>query len=439
MPPSAINPGAWRQLCVRRLPTSPLHRQLYSLPRTSRMSMSSTSDHPRVAIIGGGLGGLSLLLTLYKRGIPATVYERDTDRHSRARLGGNLDLEWTTGQRALRENGLEDAFRKNSRRDAEVIRICGKAGVPLLEHAGPDPNDQSLKDSRPEIDRTTLRSILLDAVPEDTIRWDHAFVSARALESGQYEVTFANGSVTVVDLLVGADGARSRVRPLVSDATPIYHGVTGVELSLMPEVATLPENRDIYDAVGPGTCFSTEDEKVFTFQRNHDGRIRAYAWHRAPLEWKLPDDPEEAKKALLGIFHDWAPWMRKFIELANDRSILPRPLFYLPVGHRWAHKPGVTLIGDAAHLMSPFGGSGANLAMVDGLELGLVLADVLKGGVDAGEREKAIAAFEESMCARAEEHSARTMKHLEFAMSRSAPQSMVEVFKKIVGEEEGTY
>ncbi|CDO77377.1 hypothetical protein BN946_scf184787.g27 [Trametes cinnabarina] len=181
-------------------------------------------------------------------------------------------------------------------------------------------------------------------------------------------------------------------------------------------VAARPENRDIYDAVGPGTCFAAEDKKVFTFQRNANGRIRAYAWHRAPLKWTLPEDRRAAKKALLEIYPNWAPWMRKFIELAADESILPRPLFYLPVGQRWPHKPGITLIGDAAHLMSPFGGSGANLVMADALELGIVLADVLTKGADAEAREKAIAAFEEGMCARAEKHAARTMKHLELSM-----------------------
>ncbi|CDO77376.1 hypothetical protein BN946_scf184787.g26 [Trametes cinnabarina] len=136
------------------------------------MSTSSASEHthPRIAIVGGGLAGLSLLLTLHKRGIPATVYERDVHRNSRGRLGGNLDLEWTTGQRALRENGLEDAFRMHSHHEADVIRICGKAGVPLLEHGGSDPKDESLKDSRPEINRRVLRGLLLDAIPEDSVK-----------------------------------------------------------------------------------------------------------------------------------------------------------------------------------------------------------------------------------------------------------------------------
>ncbi|CDO75942.1 hypothetical protein BN946_scf184873.g31 [Trametes cinnabarina] len=399
--------------------------------------MSSTvapNEAPRIAIVGGGLAGLVLLLTLSKRGIPATLYEREADSNSRARLGGMLDLEWESGQRALRENGLEEAFKRHSRREAEELKLCGKAGVPLMhrkaeDHLGGDKS-VGLEYERPEIDRRVLRQLLLDAVPQDAIKWGHAFVAGRALGGGQHELTFSNGLVTTTDFLVGADGAHSRVRPLVSPATPIYHDVTGAEISLAPEVAARPENRDISEAVGEGSCYAGENEKVLMFQRNGDGRIRAYAWHRGPLEWRLPEDPKEAKKALLEIYHDWAPWMRKFIELADEEAIYLRPLFYLPVGHRWPHTPGVTIVGDAAHLMSPFAGAGANLAMADALELGLVLADATHDGLGAEEREAAIAKWEEAMCARAEKVAARTKRNLESFMSPEAPKTIVESWKR---------
>ncbi|OSC98646.1 monooxygenase FAD-binding protein [Trametes coccinea BRFM310] len=397
--------------------------------------MSSTQiQSPRIAIVGGGLAGLVLLLTLSRRGIPATLYERDADSNSRARLGGMLDLEWESGQRALRENGLEDAFKKNSRREAEEMKLCGKAGVPLMHRKADElpAGDKVVdyKQERPEIDRRVLRQLLLDAVPQASIMWNHAFLSARPLGGGKHELTFSNGLATTADLVVGADGANSRVRPLVSPATPIYHGVTGAEISLSPDVAALPENRDISDAVSEGSCYTGEDEKVLMFQRNGDGRIRAYAWHRNSLDWTLPEDPKEAKKVLLEIYHDWAPWMRKFIELADEEAIYLRPLFYLPVGHRWAHQPGVTLVGDAAHLMSPFAGAGANLAMLDALELGLVLADTISKGAGEEEKEAAIAKWEEGMCTRAEKVAARTKRNLESFMDPGAPQTIVDSWKR---------
>ncbi|KAH9848580.1 monooxygenase FAD-binding protein [Lenzites betulinus] len=389
-------------------------------------------NYPRIAIIGGGPGGLSLLLTLSKRGVPATLYERETDSNARAHLGGMLDLEWETGQRALRENGMEDVFRKHSRRDAEEARICGKNGIPLFVHAGEQPTDDNLKDARPEIDRRVLRQILLDAVPPEAIKWNHGLTSIRVLEDGQHELSFANGLVTVVDLVVGADGANSHIRPLLSSAVPIYHGVTGAEISLAPAIAALPENREINEGVGRGTCYAVEDSKMLALQRNGDGRIRGYAWHRNTLDWTLPSDPKDAKKVLLDIYSDWAPWMRKFIELADESAIYPRPLFHLIVGHRWEHKAGITLIGDAAHLMSPFAGAGANLAMRDGLELGLVLAEAVSKGAGRDEREAAIAAWEAEMFDKVEKFASLTASNLELVISPSAPQSAVEAFTRSI-------
>ncbi|KAI0760906.1 FAD/NAD-P-binding domain-containing protein [Trametes elegans] len=399
------------------------------------MSSSFSSSTPRIAIIGGGPSGLVLLLTLTKRGVPATLYEREADSHSRAHLGGMLDLEWDSGQRALRENGLEDAFKKYSRRDAEETKLCTKDGKVLLHRSGGDPGDDNLEKARPEVDRRILRQILVDAVPADSIKWGHALSAIRPLGGGEHELTFANGVVTVADIVVGADGAHSRIRPLVSPAVPLYHGINGAEVSVAPEVAARPENRDVSERVGAGSCYVLHSGKMFGFQRNGDGRIRLYAWHRAPLEWALPADPKAAKAALLELYADFAPWMRKFIELGDESAIYPRPLFYLPVDHRWLHTPGVTLIGDAAHLMSPFSGMGANLAMRDGLDLGLALAEAVSKGADAEEREKAIAVWEEKMYEQVHKFAQFTFNNLELAFRPDSPWPAYEVWKAHLGEE----
>ena len=269
--------------------------------------------------------------------------------------------------------------------------------VPASPKEGRDP-----RDARPEIDRTVLRKMLLDAVPAGSVKWGHRLASVpRPLGGGQHEITFTNGATVVSDILVGADGANSRVRPLVSSATLIYTGETGSEISLAPEVVASDEMKDVRDIVGEGTVYASQDGKTIAVQRNGSGRIRAYLWHKSPVEWQTPKDPKEARRVFLDLYHDWAPWMRKLIKHCDDNAIYHRPIFQLPSGHRWEHVPGVTLIGDAAHLLPP-NGAGANLAMLDGLELGILLADAINNGKSVEEREAAVTTWEEKMLAKAE-------------------------------------
>ncbi len=391
---------------------------------------AATSTHPNIAIIGGGLGGLVVLLTLARRGIPTTLYERDADLSERAHLGSMLDLGYESGQRALRENGLEEAFQANSRIEGQEMRIGGKDGVPLLHFTEKDPLNE--QEARPEIDRNVLRKMLADTVPADAMMWGHQLASIRSLENGKHELTFSNGLVTVADVVVGADGANSHLRPLVSSAAPIYHEVTGAEISLAPEIAASPGMADVREAVGLGSCFLAEDNRVLAFQRNGDGRIRAFAWIHSADPY-FPGEAKEGRKALLELFSGWAPWMRKFIEHCDDTAVYPRPIYRLPVGHRWEHKTGITLIGDAAHLMSPAAGAGANLAMLDGLELGLALADSVSKGASVEGREAALAAVEEKMFVRAEKSAAFSYNNMSAFVNPDAPQSIVAAWKAFIG------
>ncbi|KAI1785316.1 monooxygenase [Ganoderma leucocontextum] len=405
---------------------------------------SDSSFQPRVAIIGGGMGGLALLLTLHRRGVAAALYERDTGFNARAHLGGTLDLGWKSGQRALRENGLQGEFDKNSRPEGDEMRVYDGAGKLHLKHGGEGEDvgpPRGPEDLRPEIDRTVLRKLLLDAIPPHLIKWDHALSSVRAVGNGQHELIFADGSTTTCDFLVGADGGNSRVRALVSPETPAFLGVNGAEVSLAPETTKLPELAETIANVGKGGMFGMQDSRLLCAQVNGDGRIRTYVFLREAESWTIPADPAAAKATLKGYFSGWQRWLLNLIDYGDERAIYPRAMYTLPVGHAWAHVPGVTLVSDAAHLMSPFAGAGANLALLDGLELGLVLASLQEEGKlgDARGVAEAVAAFEDKMCAMAGRVADKANRNLAACVGPNTPEAALKRFAEGMseGEREG--
>ena len=252
-----------------------------------------------------------------------------------------------------------------------------------------------LEHDRPEVDRAQLRQILLDSLPPGVVRWGHAPKSVEAQSDGTFELIFANGSAPErFDLLVGADGAWSQVRPLVSSVQPEYEGILFVEFHLA-DVDT--QHLEIAEMVGHGKMFAFGDCKGILAQRNSNGHVYACAAFRAPQTWLSNFgselSPAAAKAKLISVFEDWSQNLLRFIYESDDQMIA-RPLSFLPVGHSWENHPGVTLLGDAAHVMSPFSGEGANLAMRDAADLALGLAD-------CADWKAAVARFERVMFNRA--------------------------------------
>ncbi|WP_380282841.1 FAD-dependent oxidoreductase [Kitasatospora purpeofusca] len=334
-----------------------------------------------IAIVGAGLGGLLLARVLHVNGIDAVVYERESSRGARAQ-GGMLDLHSGTGQRALREAGLIDGFHAIARRQGQDLRLLDPDGTLLLQEDTPE--DAPLE--RPEVDRADLRDLLLGSLPAHTVRWGHACESA-----GDGQVRFADGSTAGYDLLVGADGAHSRVRALLTDARPAHTGQSVVELGIPDIDRTRP---DLAAMVGRGNYWVLGNGQSLAAQRNGDGRVRVYlGFHHTAEDWfadsGIPfDDPAAARARLIDLFAGWDPRFTALIAACAD-TILPRTIAALPVGLTWPQAPDVTLLGDAAHLMPPVG-QGANMALLDGALLGLALAahpDDFPAAVEEYERE----------------------------------------------------
>ncbi|MFJ1767209.1 FAD-dependent oxidoreductase [Amycolatopsis sp. NPDC088138] len=373
---------------------------------------------PSVTIAGAGLSGLVLARILQNHGVSATVHELDVSAGVR-RQGGSLDIHEETGQLALREAGLYDEFRRHTHPQGEHVRVLDKNA-----HVHVDTGPEGGEGGRPEIDRTALRTLLLDSLDPGRIVWDHKVTAVRALGGGRHELTFRDGGTTETDLLVGADGTWSKVRPLLSAATPEYCGVTHLEL-LVPDATT--RHPELAELVGPGMVFALSDNKGFL---GHGGdSLELGASLRVPEDWLDSAgvdwaDPGAAREALLREFADWAPAFHELIRSSSD-TITPRRIFGLPAGHRWARVPGVTLVGDAAHVMSPYAGEGANLALIDGADLARAILQ------HPDDLETALAQYETAMFPRAENASLESAQGLASCFTPTAPAEIAGFFSQM--------
>ncbi|MES2529744.1 MAG: NAD(P)/FAD-dependent oxidoreductase [Pseudomonadota bacterium] len=370
-----------------------------------------------VSIVGAGLGGLTLARVLHVHGIPATVYEAEPSAEARTQ-GGQLDIHLHDGQRALEAAGLTEAFRAIIRPGGQASRALDPHGNVLLDQ----PDDGT--GGRPEVLRGELRRILLESLPATTVVWGKKLVGVSALDGGRHELSFADGSTVLTELLVGADGAWSKVRALLSDAEPAYVGVTFVETYLNDADE---RHRAAAEAVGGGAMFALTPGKGIVAHREAGGVLHTYVELERSAEWVAGIDFGDAAAATARIaaeFEGWAPALRALIT-DGDTAPVPRMIYALPDGHRWDRVPGVTLLGDAAHLMPP-SGDGANLAMFDGAQLGEAIA------AHPGDIEAALAVYEDALFRRSAAAAVDARQTLELCLGERAPFGLIEFFKGVL-------
>ena len=437
------------------------------LRRFSSRSSLMSAAHPflPVAIVGGGPAGLTAARILQLHKVPCRVYENESAATARNQ-GGSLDLHEDNGLWALRQCGLLEQFTKLSRPEGDCIAIMNKTAKVLYREEPPKAQPEAADEravairGRPEIDRLQLRNLLLDSLEPGTVQWGHALSTLQPVpptgsspgeEVSQWELKFKNGATERAAVVIGADGAWSRVRPVLSSAKPSYTGVTFLDCTI-PHVAA--RHPHLAAMVGPGSTFVLDDQRAIIAQMNGNDTLRTYACLKVSEDWLDSSDDsggaflhhvtaDALETFIARYFSDWHESTLDFMRKAELDSVMVRRIYALPFDHSFSHSAHsrlVTAVGDAAHVMGP-NGEGVNMAMLDAAQLCLALSKLLSPHSQPAARDSSTSSLGEQLAAAVLE-SERSMFertkaqaddpiNFHFFLSEDAANKFVALFKRM--------
>lgn len=380
-------------------------------------------QNKKVAIIGGGPGGLTLARLLQLKGIDAKVYERDLNKNTRVQ-GSPLDLHNESGLAALRKANLLDEFKNNFLVGANRMKIMNeKAEIFFSDHEIKAKENFDHAHFRPEIDRGVLRTILLESLQSETIAWNSHFISLEKQNKGLM-LHFKNVDSVYADVVIAADGANSKARSYVTNIKAFYSGITGIEGTICEAEKSAPNISSMLQG-GKITAFGNS-KGLFIGQKGNN-EIGFYASFKTPENWIASSSLDFSnKKQMLNWFKkEFAEWSNTWHELFETAvtPFIPRPIYCMPLDQTWEAQSNITLLGDAAHVMPPFAGEGVNMAMLDALELSECLTNNQYNNL-----KDAISAYESAMRKRASTSAAESLENGEKMHSANALQTMLKFF-----------
>lgn len=377
----------------------------------------------KIAIVGGGPGGLTLARLLQLKGADVTVYERDVNKEVRIQ-GGALDLHEDSGLAALEKAGLMDAFKANYRPGADKTRVVdNQATIYYDQHTEDTAATFGDKHHRPEIDRGPLRDILLESLQPNTIVWNSHIVSLEQ-QGNSWKLFFQNGNAVIADIIIGADGAHSKIRPFVTAVKPVWAGITMIEGSVYDSAKTAPH---IHELLKGGKIFAYGNDKTLIVSSKGDGNFGFATGCKTDECWVHDSgiNFKDNKQVLAWFKKEFREWNSIWHELfANEKNLfIPRPQYCMPLDQYWEAKSNITLIGDAAHWMPPFAGEGVNMAMLDALQLSESLTNPAFTDLQS-----AIADYEQQMFKRFARIGQETLFNTQWMHAPKALENMLSMF-----------
>ncbi len=382
-------------------------------------------QNKKVAIVGGGPGGLTLARLLQLKGADINVYERDLDKNARVQ-GSPLDLHDESGLAALSKGNLLNEFKNNFLPGADKMSILNEqAEIFYSDHeTKPDENFGS-EHFRPEIDRGALRKILLESLQPGTVVWDSHFIAMEKQQEG-WLLHFKNSTPAYADIVIAADGANSKIRPYITGTKPFYSGITMLEGNIYDAERSAPQ---IAALLRGGKIMAFGNKKDLLIGQKANGEIGFCASFKAGENWAANSGLDFSDKAqVLDWFKkEYAEWGNVWCELFESAAtpFIPRPIYCMPLDQTWEALPNLTMLGDAAHVMPPFAGEGVNMAMLDALEL----SECVTSG-KYGTLQKAICSYEINMRKRAAIAAQESLENGEKMHSEKALHTMLDFFSR---------
>lgn len=305
-----------------------------------------------VAIVGGGIGGLSAAIALRDAGLQVQVFDQAP---ALTEVGAGLSL-WANGTKALADLGLAAKLRQSGAplRSLESRRPAGQ----VLHHTDLAPVDRTFRYVSSAMHRGKLLQLLLGEVPAQSV-----LTSSRlrrvVLDEDLPTLVFGDDTRVTADAVVGADGSFSTVRrQLHPDAVPEYAGyATWRGIAEIDAPPSWPTNA-LVRTVGRGEYFGIGEIAA-----------RRYLWYATKT--RALDEPESGgrKATLLRHFGRWHSPIPQLIEATPEADMLLHPVYKMGPLEPWT-QGSVTLLGDAAHPIEPSLGMGAALVIEDAVVLG---------------------------------------------------------------------